>query len=416
MNANQQRRVVVTGLGVVSPMGNDVETCWQNILAGKSGIKLIDTFDVTNFSAKIAGLVRDFEPQLYGISPKDARKMDIFVQYGIAAAVQAVKDAGLSAHPDNAARIGVSIGSGIGGLAFIEKNHDEYRDSGPRRISPFFIPGAIINMSAGYFSIMYGYKGPNLAFATACTTGAHSIGMAARCIAYGDADIMIAGGSEKASTPLGLGGFASARALSTRNEAPEQASRPWDVERDGFVLGDGASVLVLEEYECAKKRGAKIYAELVGFGMSASAFHITSYSEGGLGEAAAMTAALSDARLAPEAIDYVNAHGTSTPVGDAGECLAIKVALGNHAKNIPVSSTKSMTGHLLGAAGAIEAMFCVLALRDQIVPPTINLVQPSEDCDLDFVPNKAREMKINTCISNSFGFGGTNGALIFQRL
>lgn len=411
-----QRRVVVTGLGVVSPMGNDVETNWRNILAGKSGITLLDTFDVTNFSAKIAGLVRNFDPQLYGITTKDARKMDTFVQYGIAAAVQAVKDAGLSAHPENASRIGVSIGSGIGGLAYIEKNHDEYRDSGPRRISPFFIPGAIINMSAGYFSIMYGYKGPNLAFATACTTGAHSIGMAARCIAYGDADIMVAGGAEKASTPLGLGGFAAARALSTRNDAPELASRPWDVDRDGFVLGDGASVLVLEEYESAKKRGAKIYAELIGFGMSASAYHITSYSEGGLGEAAAMTAALNDAHIAPEAIDYVNAHGTSTPVGDVGECLAIKVALGAHAKKTPVSSTKSMTGHLLGAAGAIEAMFCVLALRDQIAPPTINLVKASDDCDLDFVPNHAREMKMDICISNSFGFGGTNGALIFKKI
>ncbi len=416
MGGVMQRRVVVTGLGVVSPMGNDVETNWRNILAGKSGITLLDTFDVTNFSAKIAGLVRNFDPQLYGITTKDARKMDTFVQYGIAAAVQAVKDAGLSAHPENASRIGVSIGSGIGGLAYIEKNHDEYRDSGPRRISPFFIPGAIINMSAGYFSIMYGYKGPNLAFATACTTGAHSIGMAARCIAYGDADIMVAGGAEKASTPLGLGGFAAARALSTRNDAPELASRPWDVDRDGFVLGDGASVLVLEEYESAKKRGAKIYAELIGFGMSASAYHITSYSEGGLGEAAAMTAALNDAHIAPEAIDYVNAHGTSTPVGDVGECLAIKVALGAHAKKTPVSSTKSMTGHLLGAAGAIEAMFCVLALRDQIAPPTINLVKASDDCDLDFVPNHAREMKMDICISNSFGFGGTNGALIFKKI
>ncbi|MBS0287831.1 MAG: beta-ketoacyl-ACP synthase II [Proteobacteria bacterium] len=416
MSGQQQRRVVVTGLGVISPVGNDVETSWRNILAGKSGIRLIDTFDVTNFSAKIGGLVRDFDPQLYGISPKEARKMDFFVQYGIAAAVQAVNDAGLKPHPENASRIGVSIGSGIGGLGFIEKNHDEFRDSGPRRISPFFIPGAIINMSAGYFSIMYGYKGPNLAFATACTTGAHSIGMAARCIAYGDADIMVAGGAEKASTPLGLGGFAASRALSTRNEAPEQASRPWDVQRDGFVLGDGASVLVLEEYENAKKRGAKIYAEIIGFGMSASAYHITSYSEGGIGEAAAMIAALNDAKLSPEAVDYVNAHGTSTPVGDVGECLAIKAALGAHAKKIAVSSTKSMTGHLLGAAGAIESMFSVLALRDQIAPPTINLEQTSEDCDLDFVPNVAREMKMDVCISNSFGFGGTNAALVFKRI
>ncbi|MBN9287465.1 MAG: beta-ketoacyl-[acyl-carrier-protein] synthase II [Gammaproteobacteria bacterium 39-13] len=416
MSSHQQRRVVVTGLGVVSPVGNDVNTAWRNILAGKSGISVIDTFDVSNFSARIAGLVRGFDPQLYGISTKDARKMDTFVQYGIAAAVQAIQDAGLSANPDNASRIGVSIGSGIGGLAFIEKNHDELRDAGPRRISPFFIPGAIINMSAGYVSIMYGFKGPNIAFATACTTGVHSIGMAARCIAYGDADIMVAGGAEKASTPLGVGGFAAARALSTRNDEPEKASRPWDVERDGFVLGDGASVLVLEEYESAKKRGAKIYAELIGFGMSASAFHITSYSEGGLGEAEAMTNALKDARINPDAVNYVNAHGTSTPVGDVGECMAIKVALGEHAKKIPVSSTKSMTGHLLGAAGAIEAMFCVLALRDQIAPPTINLDNPSPDCDLDFVPHHAREMKMDICISNSFGFGGTNGALVFRRV
>lgn len=416
MSGHQQRRVVVTGLGVVSPVGNDVNTAWRNILAGQSGISVIDTFDVSNFSARIAGLVRGFDPQLYGISTKDARKMDTFVQYGIGAAVQAIQDAGLTANPDNASRIGVCIGSGIGGLAFIEKNHDELRDAGPRRISPFFIPGAIINMSAGYVSIMYGYKGPNIAFATACTTGVHSIGMAARCIAYGDADIMIAGGAEKASTPLGIGGFAAARALSTRNDEPEKASRPWDVERDGFVLGDGASVLVLEEYESAKKRGAKIYAELVGFGMSASAFHITSYSEGGLGEADAMINALKDARLNPDVVDYVNAHGTSTPVGDVGECMAIKVALGDHAKKIPISSTKSMTGHLLGAAGAIEAMFCVLALRDQIAPPTINLDNPSPDCDLDFVPHHAREMKMDVCVSNSFGFGGTNGALVFRRV
>lgn len=416
MSGQRQRRVVITGLGVVSPVGNDVETSWQNILAGKSGITSIDTFDVSNFSARIAGLIRDFDPLRYGISAKDARKMDTFVQYGIAAAVQAIQDAGLVAHPENASRIGVSIGSGIGGLAFIEKNHDELIASGPRRISPFFIPGAIINMSAGHVSMMYGYKGPNLAFATACTTGCHSIGMAARSIVYGDADVMLAGGAEKASTPLGMGGFAAARALSTRNEAPEKASRPWDVDRDGFVLGDGASVLVLEEYEHAKKRSAKIYAELVGFGMSASAFHITQYSEGGLGEAAAIINALQDANLSPQEVDYINAHGTSTPLGDPGECLAIKHALGDRAKQIPVSSTKSMTGHLLGAAGAIEAAYCVLALRDQVAPPTINLDKPSEDCDLDFVPHHAREMKMDVCISNSFGFGGTNGALVFRRV
>lgn len=416
MSSQRQRRVVVTGLGIISPLGNEVEATWRNILAGKSGITLIDSFDVSNYSARIGGLIRNFDPNDYGISSKDVRKMDTFVQYGIAAAVQAIKDAGLVANPDNAARIGISVGSGIGGLAFIEKNYEELLKAGPRRVSPFFIPGAIINMISGHVSIMYGYKGPNLAFATACTTGAHSIGMAARSVVYGDADIMIAGGAERASTPLGLGGFAASRALSTRNDEPEKASRPWDKDRDGFVLGDGAGVVVLEEYEHAKKRGAKIYAELVGFGMSASAFHITSYSEGGLGEAAAMTNALYDAGLTPEAIDYVNAHGTSTPVGDLGECLAIKAALGEHAKRVPVSSTKSMTGHLLGAAGAVEAIFSVLALRDQIAPPTINLENPSPDCDLDFIPNHAREMKMDICMSNSFGFGGTNGALIFKRV
>jgi 3-oxoacyl-[acyl-carrier-protein] synthase II len=416
MSSQRQRRVVVTGLGIISPLGNKVEPTWRNILAGKSGITLIDSFDVSNYSARIGGLIRNFDPNDYGISSKDVRKMDTFVQYGIAAAVQAIQDAGLVANPDNASRIGISVGSGIGGLAFIEKNYEELLKAGPRRVSPFFIPGAIINMISGHVSIMYGYKGPNLAFATACTTGAHSIGMAARSIVYGDADIMIAGGAERASTPLGLGGFAASRALSTRNDEPEKASRPWDKDRDGFVLGDGSGVVVLEEYEHAKKRGAKIYAELVGFGMSASAFHITSYSEGGLGEAAAMTNALQDAGLTPDVIDYVNAHGTSTPVGDLGECLAIKAALGEHAKRVPVSSTKSMTGHLLGAAGAVEAIFSILALRDQIAPPTINLENPSPECDLDFIPNHAREMKMDICMSNSFGFGGTNGALIFKRI
>lgn len=412
---HQQRRVVITGLGIISPLGNEVEFAWQNALAGKSGIRLIDTFDVSQFSARIAGLVRDFDPLNYRITAKDARKMDTFVQYGIAAAVQAIEDANLKAHPEDSDRIGVSVGSGIGGLAFIEKNYDELLSSGPRRISPFFIPGAIINMISGHVSMMYGYKGPNLAFATACTTGCHSIGMAARCITYGDADVMIAGGAEKASTPLGMGGFAAARALSTRNDAPEKASRPWDKERDGFVLGDGAGVLVLEEYQHAKNRGAKIYAELAGFGMSGSAFHITQTSEGGVGEAAAMIAALKDAELSVDLVDYVNAHGTSTSLGDLAECQAIKAALGERAHHIAVSSTKSMTGHLLGAAGAIEAIFSVLAIRDQIVPPTINLNEPSEGCDLDFVPHQARTMKIEACISNSFGFGGTNGALIFRR-
>lgn len=416
MSSLRQRRVVVTGLGIISPVGNDVELAWKNILAGKSGITQIDTFDVSNFSARIGGLVRDFDPLHYNITAKDARKMDVFVQYGIAASVRAIQDAGLTSHPENSSRIGVSVGSGIGGLAFIEKNYEELLKAGPRRVSPFFIPGAIINMISGYVSIMHGYQGPNLAFATACTTGSHSIGMAARSIAYGDADIMIAGGAEKASTPLGLGGFAAARALSTRNDDPERASRPWDADRDGFVLGDGAGVVVLEEYEHAVKRGAKIYAELAGFGMSASAYHITQTSEGGVGEAAAMQTALKDAGLTPEDVDYVNAHGTSTPVGDVGECLAIKVALGEHSKKVAVSSTKSMTGHLLGAAGAVEAIFSVLALRDQIAPPTINLDNPGEGCDLDFIPHHAREMKMDVCISNSFGFGGTNGALVFRRV
>lgn len=411
----RMRRVVVTGLGIISPVGNEVETAWRAVLAGKSGIGLIDTFDVSDFSARIGGLVRSFDPMDYGITVKDARKMDEFVQYGYAAAVRAIEDAGLT-QPNDPERCGVSIGSGIGGLGFIEKSYDVFRDSGPRRISPFFIPGAIINITSGHVSIRFDFKGPNLAIATACSTGCHSIGMAARCIAYGDADVMVAGGSEKASTPLGLGGFAAARALSTNNDNPEQASRPWDKNRDGFVLGDGAGAIVLEEYEHAKKRGAKIYAELAGFGMSGSAHHITQTSEGGVGEAQAMTIALKDASISPEQVDYVNAHATSTHVGDISETLAIKVALGDHAKRVAISSTKSMTGHLLGAAGAIEAIFSILALRDQIVPPTINLDEPDPECDLDYVPHHAREMKLEVTMSNSFGFGGTNGALVFRRI
>lgn len=411
----RMRRVVVTGLGIISPVGNEVETAWRAVLAGKSGIGLIDTFDVSDFSARIGGLVRSFDPMDYGITVKDARKMDEFVQYGYAAAVRAIEDAGLT-QPNDPERCGVSIGSGIGGLGFIEKSYDVFRDSGPRRISPFFIPGAIINITSGHVSIRFDFKGPNLAIATACSTGCHSIGMAARCIAYGDADVMVAGGSEKASTPLGLGGFAAARALSTNNDNPEQASRPWDKNRDGFVLGDGAGAIVLEEYEHAKKRGAKIYAELAGFGMSGSAHHITQTSEGGVGEAQAMTIALKDASISPEQVGYVNAHATSTHVGDISETLAIKVALGDHAKRVAISSTKSMTGHLLGAAGAIEAIFSILALRDQIVPPTINLDEPDPECDLDYVPHHAREMKLEVTMSNSFGFGGTNGALVFRRI
>ncbi len=409
------RRVVVTGMGIISSLGNDVETVWRNILSGKSGVTVIDKFDVSAYTSKIASIVRDFDSEKYGISKKDRRKMDVFAQYGLAAAVQAIENAGLTEASDPS-RCGVSIGSGIGGLALIESCRDLFVKSGPRRISPFFIPGAIINMISGHVSIRYGFTGPNLAFATACTTGAHSVGMAARTIAYGDADVMVAGGAEMATTQLGLGGFAAVRALSTNNDNPEQASRPWDKARDGFVLGDGAGVLVLEEYEHAKKRGATIYGELAGFGMSGSAHHITSYSEGGLGEAQAMIVAMKDANLNPDQIGYVNAHGTSTPVGDIGETLAIKVALGEHAKKIPVSSTKSMTGHLLGAAGAIESIFTILALKDQVVPPTINLDNQDEECDLDYVPHQARELKFDAAISNSFGFGGTNGALVFKRI
>lgn len=411
---HQGRRVVVTGLGIICPLGNEVKTAWANLLAGKSGIAPIDTFDVSEFPSRIAGLVRGFDPNHY-LSPKDSRRMDVFVQYGIAAAMQAIQDAGLSSS-ENANRIGVSIGSGIGGLEYIERNHETLLSSGPKRISPFFIPGAIVNMIAGYVSILHGYRGPNIAFATACTTGCHSIGMAARSIAYDEADVMIAGGAEKASTPLGMGGFCATRALSTRNEAPEEASRPWDRDRDGFVLGDGAGVLVLESYEHAKKRGAQIYAELAGFGMSASATHITQTSEGGEGEAAAMTQALQDAAVPKDAVDYINAHGTSTPIGDVAECLAIQVALKEHAKRVAISSSKSMTGHLLGAAGAIEAVFSVLAIQDQVAPPTINLHNPDPACHLDFIPHQAREMLIQVCLSNSFGFGGTNGALVFKRL
>lgn len=410
-----RRRVVVTGLGIISPVGTTVEQAWQNILTGQTGVRAIDHFDVSAYATRFAGLVQNFDPQQFDISVKDARKMDIFVQYGLAAAHQAIRDAGLSAHPHDAPRYGVCVGSGIGGLGFIEKNYEALLEAGPRRVSPFFIPGAIINMISGHVSIHYGYQGPNLAFATACTTGCHSIGMAARCIAYNDADVMIAGGSEKASTAIGLSGFGAARALSTRNEDPARASRPWDKNRDGFVLGDGAGVVVLEEYEHAKKRGARIYAELVGFGMSGDAYHMTQPTEDGSGAARSMQSALEDARLDIDHIDYINAHGTSTPVGDIAETMAIKVAFQHRAKLIPVSSTKSMTGHLLGAAGAIEAIFSILSLRDQIAPPTINLEEQDPACDLDYVPNHAREMKIKAVMSNSFGFGGTNGALIFQK-
>lgn len=411
-----ERRVVITGLGILSPLGNDIENVWRNILAGHSGISNIDFFDVSKFNTRFAGLVKNFDAQHYGILAKDARKMDLFVQYGVVAAIQAIEDAGLKDHIQDPMRYGVCIGSGIGGIEFIGKNHEALLEGGPRKISPFFIPGALINIASGYVSIRYGLQGPNLAFSTACTTGAHSIGMAARTIVYGDADVMVAGGSEKASTTLGLGGFSAVRALSTRNDSPTQASRPFDVDRDGFVLADGAGVVVLEEYEHAKKRGAKIYAELVGFGMSGDAYHITQTAENGSGGARAMMVAMEDAQLNGHQIDHINAHATSTSLGDVSETQAIKTALGDHARKIPISATKSMTGHLLGAAGAIEAIFSILSIRDQMVPPTINLETPDPLCDLDYVPKLAREAKVKIVLSNSFGFGGTNGALIFKEI
>ncbi len=410
-----RRRVVITGLGIVSPVGNSVEDAWQNILAGRSGIDRITRFDVSSFPVQIAGEVRNFDIGQY-LSPKEARRMDTFIHYGMAAGIQAIKDAGLEAHPANAERIGVAIGSGIGGLPLIENTHDEYLAGGVRKISPFFVPGSIINMISGNLSIMYGYKGPNIALVTACTTGTHSIGEAGRIIEYGDADIMIAGGAEATVSPLGLGGFCAARALSTRNDDPRTASRPWDKDRDGFVLGEGAGVLVLEEYEHAKARGARIYAELVGFGMSADANHMTAPCEDGDGAARCMTAALRNARLNPQDIQYVNAHGTSTPLGDVAETIAVKRAFGTHAGSLVVNSTKSMTGHLLGAAGGIEAVFSTLAIYNQVSPPTINLFNQDEQCDLDYCANEARQMRIDAALSNSFGFGGTNGTVVFKRV
>ncbi len=409
-----KRRVVVTGLGIVSPVGNNVADAWGNILAGKSGAAPITAFDVSDFSVRFSASVKDFDVSPY-LSPKEAKKMDTFIHYGIAAACQAVEDAGLEVTEANAERIGVAIGSGIGGLPGIEKTHESYMNSGPRRISPFFVPSCIINMISGNLSIKYGFKGPNIAIVTACTTGTHNIGDAGRMIAYGDADVMIAGGAEMATCPTGLGGFAAARALSTRNDDPEAASRPWDADRDGFVLGDGAGVVVLEEYEHAKARGARIYAELAGYGMSGDAYHMTLPSEGGEGASRCMNNALRDAGLESGQVDYINAHGTSTPAGDKGETDAVKATFGDHAYKIAVSSTKSMTGHLLGAAGGIEAVFSVLAIADQVAPPTINLDTPDPECDLDYVPHTAREMKIDVALSNSFGFGGTNGTLLFRR-
>jgi 3-oxoacyl-[acyl-carrier-protein] synthase II len=410
-----RRRVVVTGLGIVAPVGLDVAQSWANIVAGKSGISRITRFDPSAFSSQIAGEVPDFDIARY-LSPKEARRMDTFIHYGMAAGIQAVKDAGIEAGPQDAERIGVNIGSGIGGLPLIEATHVDYQKSGPRKISPFFVPGTIINMIAGNLSIMYGFKGPNLAIVSACTTATHCIGESGRIIEYGDADIMVAGGAEATVSPLGVGGFCAARALSGRNDDPATASRPWDRDRDGFVLGEGAGVVVLEEYEHAKARGAKIYCELAGYGMSADAHHMTAPREDGDGALRCMANAMRNAGVNRDEVEYINAHGTSTPLGDVAETIAVKRCFGDHASKVAVSSTKSMTGHLLGAAGGVEAIFSVLAIRDQLAPPTINLFNQDPQCDLDYVPNTAREMKINVAVSNSFGFGGTNGSLVFRRM
>jgi len=409
-----QRRVVITGLGCISPVGNTVAETWSAITEGKSGIATITKFDASSFSTHFAGEVKGFNIEDY-IPAKEARHMDTFIHYGMAAGMQAMKDSGLEVTEANAERIGVIVGSGIGGLPLIEDTHSEYLKRGPRRISPFFIPASIINMISGHLSIQYGLKGPNLAIVTACTTGLHCIGAAGRMIEYGDADVMIAGGSEAAISPLGLGGFASARALSTRNDDPATASRPWDKDRDGFVLGEGAGVMVLEEYEHAKARGAKIYAELLGFGMSADAYHMTAPREDGDGAMRCMLAAMKNAGINADQVDYVNAHGTSTPLGDVAETVAIKRALGDHAYKAVVNSTKSMTGHLLGGAGGLEAVFTVLATHHQVSPPTINIFNQDSACDLDYCANAARAMPINIAVKNSFGFGGTNGTLIFGK-
>lgn len=410
-----KRRVVVTGIGMVTPLGHDVASTWQAILAGKSGVALIDHFDASDIPCRICGHVKNFDPLLY-MPEKEVRKRDIFIQFGMAAAAQAIQDSGLTVTEANAQRTGLAVGSGIGGLPIIEKSLAILTESGPRKISPFFIPSALINMVAGNLSIQYGMKGPNIAVVSACTTGTHNIGLAARTIVYGDADVMIAGASEMASTKLGITGFAAMRALSTRNDVPEKASRPWDKDRDGFILGDGAGMLVLESYEHAKARGAKIYAELAGFGMSADAWHMTSPDPEGAGATLSMHNTLADAGVNPHQVHYVNAHATSTPAGDELEALAIKRTFGEHAYRLAVSSTKSMTGHLLGAAGAVEAIFTILAIRDQVAPPTINLDNPSEGCDLNFVPHQAQPMPIEIALSNSFGFGGTNGSLLFKRM
>ena len=410
-----KRRVVITGLGIVSPVGIGIAHAWQSIVDGKSGITRITRFDAGQFASQIAGEVQGFDATQY-LPAKDARRMSTFIHFGLVAAMEAVKDAGITVTEQNAERIGVNIGSGIGGLPMIEDTHNDYLAGGPRKISPFFIPGTIINMISGNLSIMYGFKGPNLAIVTACTTATHCIGESARMIEYGDADIMVAGGSEATISPLTVGGFSSARALSTRNDDPATASRPWDKGRDGFVLGEGAGVLVLEEYEHAKARGAKIYAEVAGYGMSADANHITAPCEDGEGAARCMNNALRNAGLNTDQVDYINAHGTSTPLGDLAETIAMKRCLGAHAKKVAISSTKSMTGHLLGAAGGVEAVFSALAIHHQIAPPTINIFEQDEACDLDYVPNTARNMKIHVAMSNSFGFGGTNGTLVLRKV
>ena len=410
------RRVVVTGLGCISPVGNDVPSAWDSVVNGRSGIGPLTEVDSEKFATKIAGEIRDFDLERY-LSKKEARKTDTFIHYGMAAAIQAVEDAGLPETPEDPTRYGVAIGSGIGGIKSIEETYQTYIDSGPRRISPFFVPSCIINMVAGHLSIRYGYQGPNISIVTACTTATHNIGDAARMIAYGDADVMVAGGAEFGTVPTAMGGFIAARALSTRNDEPEKASRPWDRDRDGFVLGNGAGIVVLEEYEHARARGAEIYAELKGYGMSGDAHHITSPPEGGEGASRCMNAAIADAGLDPSDVDYVNAHGTSTPLGDRAELQAVRATLGEHVGRVMVSSTKSMTGHLLGAAGGVEAIFSVLALHHGVIPPTINLDHPDDDFEgVDLVPHTAREADLRVAISNSFGFGGTNGTLVFSRL
>lgn len=409
-----KQRVVVTGLGIVSALGSNVELAWTNILAGVSGAAPITAFDATGYPVTFSASTKDFDVSKY-MNPKDAKRMDLFIQYGIGAAVDAINDAGLEITDENADRIGAMLGAGIGGLPGIEENCEILLTKGPNRISPFYVPRSIINMLPGQLSILTGFKGPSISPVTACASGTHSIGMAARMIAYGDADVMIAGGAEMATTPTGIGGFAAARALSNRNDEPTKASRPWDKDRNGFVLGDGAGVLILESYEHAIKRGARIYCELVGFGATSDAYHITSPMENGEGAARCMKMALNDAKLNSEAVDYINAHGTSTKLGDMAELTAVKSIFGEHAYKLAMSSTKSMTGHLLGAAGGIEAVFAALSIRDNVAPPTINLDNPDEGCDLNLVPHTAQERKIDVAISNSFGFGGTNGTLIFQR-